>query len=129
MPTETRQLVFTNEEVMAAMTSHNRIAAEKLFVGSIVQCRLAADPKVSLHLTIRHETTRNTYDLVFGPEKLVSYLFSMVTLLPGDLILTGTPAGVALARRNAEGRRPWLVPGDVLETEIEGLGRQRNEIV
>ena len=70
MPTETRQLVFTNEEVMAAMTSHNRIAAEKLFVGSIVQCRLAADPKVSLHLTIRHETTRNTYDLVFGPDAL-----------------------------------------------------------
>ncbi|MFB2573065.1 fumarylacetoacetate hydrolase family protein [Micrococcus sp. IITD107] len=71
----------------------------------------------------------STDDLVFGPEKLVSYLSSMVTLLPGDLILTGTPAGVALARKNAEGRRPWLVPGDVLETEIEGLGLQRNEIV
>ena len=70
MPTETRQLVFTNEEIMAAMTSHNRIAAEKLFVGSIVQCRLAADTKVSLHLTIRHETTRHTYDLVFGPDAL-----------------------------------------------------------
>lgn len=71
----------------------------------------------------------STDDLVFGPEQLVSYLSTMVTLLPGDLILTGTPAGVALARKNEQGRRPWLVPGDVLETEIEGLGRQRNEVV
>lgn len=70
----------------------------------------------------------STGDLVFGAEKLVSYLSDLVTLLPGDLILTGTPAGVALARRNDDGRRPWLKAGDVLETEIEGLGLQRNEI-
>lgn len=70
----------------------------------------------------------STGDLVFGAEKLVSYISDMVTLLPGDLILTGTPAGVALARKNDAGRRPWLKAGDVLETEIEGLGLQRNEI-
>ena len=39
------------------------------------------------------------------------------------------PAGVALARRDAEGRRPWLRPDDVVEVEITGLGRQRNELV
>lgn len=71
----------------------------------------------------------STADLVFSPEDLVSYLSTLVTLLPGDLILTGTPAGVALARKGEDGRRPWLKPGDVLETEIEGLGAQRNEIV
>ena len=70
MPTETRQLIFTNDEVIAAMTSHNRIAVEKLFVGTIVQCRLAPEPDVSLRLTIRHETTKNTYDLVFGPDAI-----------------------------------------------------------
>jgi acylpyruvate hydrolase len=70
----------------------------------------------------------STGDLVFGAEKLVSYISDMVTLLPGDLILTGTPAGVAVARKNDDGRRPWLKAGDVLETEIEGLGAQRNEI-
>jgi len=70
----------------------------------------------------------STADLVFGPEKLVSYISDMVTLLPGDLILTGTPAGVALARKDENGRRPWLRAGDVLETAIEGLGAQRNEI-
>ena len=71
----------------------------------------------------------STADLVFGPAALVAYLSTMVTLAPGDLILTGTPAGVALGRRNEAGRHPWLTAGDVLETTIEGLGAQRNEIV
>lgn len=71
----------------------------------------------------------STSDLVFSPAALVAYLSTIVTLRPGDLILTGTPAGVALGRRNAEGRHPWLKPGDVLETEIEGLGAQRNVLV
>lgn len=71
----------------------------------------------------------STADLVFGPAALVAYLSTMVTLAPGDLILTGTPAGVALGRRNEAGRHPWLTAGDVLETAIEGLGAQRNEIV
>ncbi|MDI3331392.1 MAG: fumarylacetoacetate hydrolase family protein [Micrococcus sp.] len=70
----------------------------------------------------------STGDLVFDARKLVSYISDIVTLLPGDLILTGTPAGVALARKDEQGRRPWLKAGDVLETEIEGLGAQRNEI-
>ncbi|GAA1367240.1 fumarylacetoacetate hydrolase family protein [Arthrobacter rhombi] len=71
----------------------------------------------------------STADLVFGPAALVAYLSTMVTLAPGDLILTGTPAGVALGRRNEAGRHPWLTAGDVLETAIDGLGAQRNEIV
>lgn len=68
----------------------------------------------------------STSDLVFSPAALVAYCSTLVRLRPGDLILTGTPAGVALGRRNAEGRHPWLKAGDVLETEIEGLGMQRN---
>lgn len=68
----------------------------------------------------------STSDLVFSPADLVAYCSTLVRLRPGDLILTGTPAGVALGRRNAEGRHPWLKAGDVLETEIEGLGVQRN---
>ncbi|MGO2003788.1 fumarylacetoacetate hydrolase family protein [Arthrobacter rhombi] len=70
----------------------------------------------------------STADLVFGPARLVAYLSTMVTLVPGDLILTGTPAGVALGRRNEQGRHPWLTSGDVLETGIDGLGTQRNRI-
>ncbi|WP_372697722.1 fumarylacetoacetate hydrolase family protein [Arthrobacter sp. JSM 101049] len=71
----------------------------------------------------------STADLVFGPAALVSYLSTMVTLAPGDLILSGTPAGVALGRRNEAGRHPWLKAGDVLETSIDGLGAQRNVVV
>lgn len=68
----------------------------------------------------------STADLVFSPAVLVAYLSVFNELRPGDVILTGTPAGVALGRRNDEGRHPWLKSGDVLETEIESLGTSRN---
>lgn len=68
-------------------------------------------------------------DLVFGVADLVSYISQLITLLPGDIILTGTPGGVALAMRDENGRRPWLTSGDVVETRIEGLGGQRNVII
>lgn len=63
-----------------------------------------------------------TDDLVFSPAELVSYLSTFNELQPGDVILTGTPAGVALGRTDENGRHPWLKNGDVLETSIEGLG-------
>lgn len=68
-------------------------------------------------------------DLVFGVAELLEYISQLITLLPGDIILTGTPGGVALAMRDENGRRPWLKPGDVVETRIQGLGAQRNVIV
>ena len=63
-----------------------------------------------------------TDDLVFGPAQLISYISAFSELQPGDVILTGTPAGVALGRRDENGRHPWLKHGDILETGIEGLG-------
>lgn len=68
----------------------------------------------------------STADLVFSPAALVSYLSTFTELRPGDVIMTGTPAGVALGRRNEAGRHPWLKAGDVLETSIESLGTSRN---
>jgi 2-keto-4-pentenoate hydratase/2-oxohepta-3-ene-1,7-dioic acid hydratase in catechol pathway len=65
-----------------------------------------------------------TADMVFGVEHLVWHLSQFMALEPGDLILTGTPEGVALS-----GRYPFLKPGDVLEIEIDGLGRQRQEML
>ncbi len=61
-----------------------------------------------------------TADLIFGVDYLVWHLSQYLELEPGDLILTGTPAGVALS-----GRFPYLRPGDVVEIEVDGLGRQR----
>jgi 2-keto-4-pentenoate hydratase/2-oxohepta-3-ene-1,7-dioic acid hydratase in catechol pathway len=63
-------------------------------------------------------------DVIHGVERLVSYASSVVGLSPGDLILTGSPAGNA----GHHGNR-WLVPGDVIEGHITGLGVQRNRCV
>jgi 2,4-diketo-3-deoxy-L-fuconate hydrolase len=64
----------------------------------------------------------STADLIFGVDHLIWHLSQFLVLEPGDLLLTGTPEGVALS-----GRFPYLQPGDVVEIEIEGLGRQRHE--
>ncbi len=61
-----------------------------------------------------------TADLIFGIDEIVWTLSQHLVLEPGDLILTGTPEGVALS-----GRFPYLREGDVVELEIEGFGRQR----
>jgi len=68
----------------------------------------------------------NTSNLIFGIHTLVSCVSHYMTLLPGDVIATGTPAGVAL------GMKPepqWLRPGDVVEIGIERLGTQRQVVV
>jgi acylpyruvate hydrolase len=61
-------------------------------------------------------------DLVFGPSALVSYISTIVTLLPGDIIATGTPGGVGAARTPPQ----FLAAGDVVVTRIAGLGELRN---
>ncbi|MCT1829222.1 fumarylacetoacetate hydrolase family protein [Brevibacterium luteolum] len=63
-----------------------------------------------------------TADMIFSVEDIVRDLSQYMKLSPGDVILTGTPQGVALS-----GRFPYLSAGDVVEVEIEGLGRQRQE--
>lgn len=64
----------------------------------------------------------STRDLIFGVEQIIYDLSQFLVLEPGDLICTGTPEGVALS-----GRFPYLKPGDVVEIEVAGLGRQRQE--
>ena len=67
----------------------------------------------------------NTSDMIFHVPFLISYLSQFMTLLPGDMITTGTPAGVGL------GMKPqvYLKPGDVVELGIEKLGSQKQEAV
>jgi len=60
----------------------------------------------------------NTSDLLFSVAQLVAYISRAITLLPGDVLLTGTPAGVGP-----------VAPGDVVEIEIEGIGVLRNPVV
>jgi 2,4-didehydro-3-deoxy-L-rhamnonate hydrolase len=72
----------------------------------------------------RHQNG-NTGNMVFDVRYLVSYISRYMTLLPGDVISTGTPPGVGL------GMKPptYLKPGDVVELGIEGLGRQRQRVI
>ena len=60
----------------------------------------------------------STADLVHPVAELVSYISDIMTLLPGDVILTGTPAGIAP-----------VVPGDLMEVTVPGIGTLRNEVV
>ena len=62
--------------------------------------------------------------LIFGIAELIAYASAVLTLEPGDLILTGTPAGVGVFRDP----KVSLAPGDVVEIEVEGIGVLRNEV-
>ncbi|WP_433688824.1 fumarylacetoacetate hydrolase family protein [Micromonospora carbonacea] len=64
-----------------------------------------------------------TTDMIFDVAYLIWHLSQFTVLEPGDLVNTGTPQGVALS-----GRFPYLAAGDVMEMEIDGLGRQRTEL-
>ena len=63
--------------------------------------------------------------MIFGVRKLISYISTFTTLVPGDVILSGTPTG---AGARFEPPR-WLVPGDVIEVEADGIGRLSNGVV
>jgi acylpyruvate hydrolase len=66
----------------------------------------------------------NTGTLVFGPARLLSYISHFTALRPGDLVLTGTPGGVGMGMKPPR----FLQDGDVLTTEISGIGRLENTI-
>lgn len=67
----------------------------------------------------------NTRTMIFSVAKIVSHLSRYVTLEPGDVIITGTPPGVALGMKTPR----WLKPGDVMQLGIEGLGVQTQKVV
>jgi 2-keto-4-pentenoate hydratase/2-oxohepta-3-ene-1,7-dioic acid hydratase in catechol pathway len=67
----------------------------------------------------------NTADMVFPAARIVALLSEVMTLLPGDVIATGTPSGVGHARRP----QLWMKPGDTVSCEIDGIGTLSNPIV
>jgi 2-keto-4-pentenoate hydratase/2-oxohepta-3-ene-1,7-dioic acid hydratase in catechol pathway len=92
----------------------------------LVPAAFAGDP-ADMVITLRlggavrqHELAK---DMIFDIPRLVSYASALVPLSPGDLLLTGSPAG------NGAHWGVFLAPGDVMEAEITGLGRQRNTCV
>jgi 2-keto-4-pentenoate hydratase/2-oxohepta-3-ene-1,7-dioic acid hydratase in catechol pathway len=81
---------------------------------------------LSLWLTVNGERKQNgtTRNLVFNVPTLVSYISQFMSLLPGDVISTGTPAGVAMGHTPLR----FLQPGDVVELGIDGLGSSRQQV-
>lgn len=80
-----------------------------------------ADPDhlaVEAYLNGERRQYSNTGNMVFGVRRLVSFISHIMTLLPGDVIATGTPAGIGPMR-----------PGDVVEVRVEGIGTLRNRVV
>jgi len=75
---------------------------------------------ISIHCTVNGERKQdgNTSQLIFGIPHLIAHISAIMTLYPGDIILTGTPAGVSPIKA-----------GDILEVEIEGIGKLQNPVV
>jgi 2-keto-4-pentenoate hydratase/2-oxohepta-3-ene-1,7-dioic acid hydratase in catechol pathway len=92
----------------------------------LVPAAFIPDP-CDLVITLRHNGVVRqdelARDMIFGIPRLVSYASALVPLAPGDLLLTGSPAG------NGAHWGVFLAPGDVMEAEITGLGSQRNTCV
>ncbi len=85
------------------------------------------DPhNLGIRLRLNGQTMQDssTAQLIFRVDALVSYLSRVMTLEPGDLIFTGTPPGVGMARKPPV----WLKPGDQVEVEIDGLGTLANPV-
>jgi 2-keto-4-pentenoate hydratase/2-oxohepta-3-ene-1,7-dioic acid hydratase in catechol pathway len=87
-----------------------------------------ADPhSLGIRLRLNGQTMQDssTKQMIFGVAATLEYLSKVFTLEPGDLIFTGTPPGVGMARKPPV----WLKAGDVVEVEIDGLGVLRNPVV
>lgn len=76
-----------------------------------------ADAMITCHVNGEMRQMSSTRDMVFNIRQLISFCSSVMTLMPGDVLLTGTPAGVGP-----------LLPGDVVEVTIEGIGRLTNPV-
>ncbi|MCB9432874.1 MAG: fumarylacetoacetate hydrolase family protein [Ardenticatenaceae bacterium] len=113
---------------------HKQFFVGKSFDGSaplgpwIVTADEVADPqnlRVTCHVNGVLKQNGNTQKMIFGVDEVIHQLSKAMTLLPGDIIATGTPDGVGVARTPPE----FLKPGDVVETEVEGVGALRNVVV
>ena len=94
----------------------------------IVTADEVPDPQaLSLQLRVNGVTKQDghTRDMIYAVDAIIEWVSKGMTLLPGSIIATGTPDGVGFARTPPE----FLRPGDVMETEVEGVGLMRNRIV
>jgi 2-keto-4-pentenoate hydratase/2-oxohepta-3-ene-1,7-dioic acid hydratase in catechol pathway len=95
-------------------------------LGPWIETQLDPDNcNIALRLNGRTMQNSNTSQLIFNTRYIISYLSDCMTLLPGTVILTGTPSGVGFARKPPV----WLKGGDIMEVEIEGIGILKNRVI
>jgi 2-keto-4-pentenoate hydratase/2-oxohepta-3-ene-1,7-dioic acid hydratase in catechol pathway len=98
------------------------------FGPAIVSNELILDPQklqISTKVKGKQMQKQSTSDMIFGVAKTIAFLSQGTTLLPGDLIWTGTPEGVGMGRDP----KVWLKDGDVAEVGLEGVGSCENRVV
>lgn len=89
---------------------------------------VVADPqKLAVKLSVNDQAMQdgNTRTMIFSVREIIAHVSQFITLLPGDLIMTGTPPGVGVGQKPPQ----FLKAGDVVTAEIEGLGQMRQEVV
>ncbi len=97
-------------------------------VGELVSASEVPDPQsLPIRAILNGQTMQdsNTSNQIFGVAEVIAFVSQAITLEPGDLIITGTPAGVGAFRTPPV----WLQPGDEITIEIDGLGRLANPVV
>jgi 2-keto-4-pentenoate hydratase/2-oxohepta-3-ene-1,7-dioic acid hydratase in catechol pathway len=97
-------------------------------VGDLVPASEVPDPQVlGIRAILNGEVMQDssTANMVFGVADVISFVSQAITLEPGDLIITGTPAGVGAFRDP----KVWLKPGDEIVIEVDGVGRISNPVV
>ena len=111
-----------------------QIASGKNFEGTgpfgpwmVTADEIVPDRPLRLTTRLNGETVQDSHTghMIFPIPKLIAYASTIFTLVPGDVIATGTPAGVGWSRKPQR----FMKPGDVVEVEIEGIGTLRNPVV
>jgi 2-keto-4-pentenoate hydratase/2-oxohepta-3-ene-1,7-dioic acid hydratase in catechol pathway len=111
-----------------------QIASGKNFEGTgpfgpwmVTADEIAPERQLRLTTRLNGETVQDSHTghMIFSIPRLIAYASTIFTLVPGDVIATGTPAGVGWSRKPQR----FMKPGDVVEVEIEGIGTLRNPVV
>jgi 2-keto-4-pentenoate hydratase/2-oxohepta-3-ene-1,7-dioic acid hydratase in catechol pathway len=97
-------------------------------VGELVPATAVPDPQaLPIRAVLNGEVMQdsNTSNMIFGVAEVIAFVSQAITLEPGDLIITGTPAGVGAFREPPV----WMKPGDEITIEIEGVGSITNPVI
>jgi 2-keto-4-pentenoate hydratase/2-oxohepta-3-ene-1,7-dioic acid hydratase in catechol pathway len=126
--------VYNDASVREWQFHAKQIASGKNFEGTggfgpwmVTADEIEPGRQLQLHTRLNGETVQSSHTghMIFPIERLIAYASTIFTLVPGDVIVTGTPAGVGWSRKPPR----FMQPGDVCEVEIEGIGILRNSIV